>query len=229
MNYKYDEQIDPRIHIEAYIIAWLNMSVDEWVHLFVHTLDTIPKNWYTETELHKGSENWSLMIDGFNLTFEFESEYPGIGDALEVIRTKKIQDGPLPLYNQLDWVAQVKNVLECYNLAVDEDEEPHNVNIPESQGSHEVQGLKLEVPEIDENFKIKKINIGTEADPKFASIGYYWDDEIVGHIANLLQEYQDLFPTKFTKMKGILGDMGVMRIPLKLVIFLLQLFHSTDK
>ena len=48
-----------------------------------------------------------------------------------------------------------------------------------------------------------------------ASIGDYWDDEIVRHITDLLQEYQDLFPTKFIEMKGILGDMGVMRIPLK--------------
>ena len=31
----------------------------------------------------------------------------------------------------------------------------------------------------------------------------------------MLHEYQDLFPTKFTKMKGIVGNLGVMRIPLK--------------
>ena len=37
----------------------------------------------------------------------------------------------------------------------------------------------------------------------------------MGHIAELLQEYQDLFPDKFTDMKGILGDLSVMRIPLK--------------
>lgn len=37
----------------------------------------------------------------------------------------------------------------------------------------------------------------------------------MGYIADLLQEYKDLFPTKFTKMKGIIGDLGVMRIPLK--------------
>ena len=44
MNYKYDGQTNPRIHTEACINAWKNKSVDEWVHLFVHTLDTIPKN-----------------------------------------------------------------------------------------------------------------------------------------------------------------------------------------
>ena len=89
------------------------------------------------------------------------------------------------------------------------------MNIPESEGSHEVQGPKLEIHEIAKKVKTRKINIGTEEDPKLASIGDYWDDETVGHIAYLLQEYQDLFPTKFTEMKGIIGDLGVMRIPLK--------------
>ena len=31
----------------------------------------------------------------------------------------------------------------------------------------------------------------------------------------MLHDYQDLFPTKFTEMKGIVGDLGVMRILLK--------------
>ena len=38
---------------------------------------------------------------------------------------------------------------------------------------------------------------------------------MVGHIADFLCEYQYLFPTKFIEMKGIVGDLGVMRIPLK--------------
>ena len=63
--------------------------------------------------------------------------------------------------------------------------------------------------------KIKKVNIGTEETPKIASIGNYWDDKTIGQVANLLQEYQDLFPIKFEDMKVILGDLGVMRIPLK--------------
>ena len=33
-------------------------------------------------------------------------------------------------------------------------------------------------------------------------------------IMDLLHEFQDLFPTKFSEMKGILGDLGEMKIPL---------------
>lgn len=109
----------------------------------------------------------------------------------------------------------MESVMQCYNFAAKENENPRNVNIRESEGSSKVQGLVLEIPKIIEKVKTKKVNIGTKANPNMASIGDYWDDEIVGHIADLLQEYQDLFPTKFTEMKGILGDLGLMKIPLK--------------
>jgi len=63
--------------------------------------------------------------------------------------------------------------------------------------------------------KIKKVNIGTKEYPKFANVGDYWDDETVSKITELLREYQELFPTKFSEMKGIIGDLEVMKIPLK--------------
>lgn len=38
---------------------------------------------------------------------------------------------------------------------------------------------------------------------------------MVGKVVELLHEYQDLFPTKFSKLKGMVGDLGVMKINLK--------------
>lgn len=38
---------------------------------------------------------------------------------------------------------------------------------------------------------------------------------MVDKITELLYEYQDLFPTKFTDLKGIIGDQGMMKITLK--------------
>ena len=35
------------------------------------------------------------------------------------------------------------------------------------------------------------------------------------NITELLHEFQDLFPMKFSEMKGILGDLGEMKIHLK--------------
>ena len=37
--------------------------------------------------------------------------------------------------------------------------------------------------------------------PKYATIGDYWDEEMVSKVTELLHEYQGLFPTKFSEMK----------------------------
>ena len=49
----------------------------------------------------------------------------------------------------------------------------------------------------------------------FANVGDYWDEETMEKITDLLHELLDPFPTKFSEMKGILGDLGEMNIPLK--------------
>ena len=38
----------------------------------------------------------------------------------------------------------------------------------------------------------------------------------MSNITDLLHEFQDLFLTKLSEMNGILGDLGEMKIPLKL-------------
>jgi len=50
---------------------------------------------------------------------------------------------------------------------------------------------------------------------KFVNIGDYWDDATFDKVVDFLCEYQDLFPTKFSCLKGIIGDLGVMKIMLK--------------
>ena len=72
---KYTGESNPRSHIQACEQDWSDIPEDEWVHRFIHTLDTVPRNWYTETELHKGTTKWPLIIDSFLLTFTIESEY----------------------------------------------------------------------------------------------------------------------------------------------------------
>ena len=70
--------------------------------------------------------------------------------------------------------------------------------------------------------KFKKLNIGSTYIPKFTNIGDYWDDETIGKIMDLLHEFQDLFPTKFSDMKGIDRDLGEMKIPLKPIANLMK-------
>ena len=49
---------------------------------------------------------------------------------------------------------------------------------------------------------------------KFSNIKEYWDDETIEKITELLHEFRDLFPTKFSEMKGIVRDLREMKIPL---------------
>lgn len=51
MELLYDGVSGLVLHIQAYEEEWNDRSKDEWVHLFVHTLDSSPRYWYVETEL----------------------------------------------------------------------------------------------------------------------------------------------------------------------------------
>ena len=100
---KYTGESDPRSHIQTCQQNWSDIPEDEWAHRFVHTSDTVPRNWYTETELRKGTTTWPLMIDSFLLTFAFESEYPKVDQALQVIKSKIFEDCTISVQAQPEW------------------------------------------------------------------------------------------------------------------------------
>jgi len=109
-------------------------------------------------------------------------------------------------------------LLHCYHVAEEEDptkENPHNIQIPEVEGEREVEGPKLDYEYCLVPLKIKKVNIGIVENTKIASIGDYWDKQIVERITELLRKYSDLFRATFSKMKGLEGEIGDMKIPLK--------------
>jgi hypothetical protein len=91
-----------------------------------------------------------------------------------------------------------------------------DIQIEEVEGERDVEGPPIESEVISVPIKVKKVNIGTTEQPKMASIGDYWDEQTVESITELLCEYNDLFPTTFTEMKGIAGELGEMKIPLRL-------------
>jgi hypothetical protein len=78
-----------------------------------------------------------------------------------------------------------------------------------------VEGPSLALKVFSMPIKVKKVNIETNDNPKMASIGDYWDEQIVERIIELLHEYNDLFLTTFKEMKSIEGELGEMKIPLK--------------
>ena len=106
--------------------------------------------------------------------------------------------------------------MEYYNVIRKlDDDDPHDINIPESEGTCTGEGSCVSSDKFMNPLKIEKVNIGLLENPKFSNIRDDWDNENVGKIIDLLHEFQDLFPTKFSKMKGIVRDLGENKIPLK--------------
>ena len=106
--------------------------------------------------------------------------------------------------------------MECYNITSELDDDGLlEINIPESKDMHAVDGAGMSSDQFLSPLKIKKVNIGSSENQKFANIGDYWDDETVVKITDLLHQFQDLFPTKIFEMKGIVGDLGEMKIPFR--------------
>jgi hypothetical protein len=132
------------------------------------------------------------------------------------VRKKVFQEASsLPLEQEEDkWIVPLQKLQGCYKINVDEDDDPRKVKIIETERQRDVEGPGVEISFIGQPINIKKVNIGTENTPKFANFGDYWDVATIDKITELLHEYQDLFPTKFTDMKGIKRPMGEMRIPL---------------
>ena len=64
--------------------------------------------------------------------------------------------------------------------------------------------------------KIKEVHIELLKNPNFSNMRDYWDEEAVAKITDLLHEYQNLFPANLSKMRGIMGDLGEIKIPLRL-------------
>ena len=48
-----------------------------------------------------------------------------------------------------------------------------------------------------------------------AWIGDYWDNEKTTEIVNILKEFQDFFSRDYKDLKGLVQDMGEMKIDIK--------------
>lgn len=54
----------------------------EWVHIFYHTLDMIPMDWYLEIELFHGTAEWDILREGISMRFNLEDGFKCIDEAL---------------------------------------------------------------------------------------------------------------------------------------------------
>jgi hypothetical protein len=172
---RYTCQSYSKDHVRGCEEAWSNIPQEQWVHKFINTLDTTPINWYLQEELCLTTANWKGMTQNFVATFLFECQHPLLDQALQVVRQKVFEEAPsFPVEQEEDeWTAPLQKLQGCYNINADEDDDPRNVNIAETEGQRDIEGPGVKLPFIGQPIKIKKVNIGAEKAPKLASVGDY--------------------------------------------------------
>lgn len=67
---------------------------------------------------------------------------------------------------------------------------------------------------MDAKIKIKEVNIAKEGQPKMARIRDYWSEQQTTEIVELFKEYQDVFARDYKYLKGLVEEMGEMKINL---------------
>jgi hypothetical protein len=83
---KYDGQGALAENLEKCRTLWKMTPLEEWPHYFIHNLEGIPTNWYTDKELRRGTTTWMTLQQIFTVTFSFQHENPNIDAALKQIR-----------------------------------------------------------------------------------------------------------------------------------------------
>ena len=91
MTEKYNGKYDLCEHLARWTKAWGEEPQPQWVHVFCHTLDTIPMKWYLETKLCRGIAEWDMLKESFLLTFNFEDGFECIDEALQEIKLQYLE------------------------------------------------------------------------------------------------------------------------------------------
>lgn len=59
---------------------------EEWPHMFIHTLESIPNNWYTQLELQRETVSWEDLKANLINTFSPNEEDVMVDTTLQLIK-----------------------------------------------------------------------------------------------------------------------------------------------
>ena len=114
----------------------------------------------------------------------------------------------------------IRTVLKVETTDKEETDRMFATNFPATfsqfkEGSRPINESKA--PEwLDAKVKTREFDISNDDRPKMAKIGDYWSEEQTTEIVNLLKEFQDVFSWDCTYLKGLVHEMGEMKIDTKL-------------
>ena len=183
------------------------------MHAFFHTLDVMSQYWYVSAKLCRKITTSEELTVCFTHTFSFANSNRDVHNALQLIHDVVLKVVLVTYPMDPHAHRHMQSMMECYNVSggPKDGEGLWNINISKIEGTRDVAAPDVSMDPMNQPLKSRKVNIGIEENPKFASVGDYWDEETMTKIMNLLHEFQDLFSTKFSEMKGILGDLGEMK------------------
>jgi hypothetical protein len=118
--------------LEACRTLWKITPPEEWPHHFIHTLEGMPTNWYTDHELRKGTTTWRTLQQNVTVTFSFEHENPNIDATLKHIRgVIFIKEPKIELITKEKQRNKqiVKELLSCYHVKEENlnEDDPHDI------------------------------------------------------------------------------------------------------
>ena len=139
-------------------MAWELNPKEEWIHLFLHTLDEIPRKWYISTELQREITMWEELTVSFSHNFSFLNDDSIIHSALQHIRNIVLEIVPVALPAGLQETPVMTLLTKCHNVTRDpDDDDTLDINIPESEGMREVEGLGISSDQFLNPLKVKKV------------------------------------------------------------------------
>jgi hypothetical protein len=107
---RYTGQSCPKDHVQSCEEAWRIILQEQWVHKFINTLDTTSINWYLQVDLCLITADWEGMTQNFLTTFLFDSQYPSLDQALNIVRQKLFEESSSPPLEQEEekWTAPLQ-------------------------------------------------------------------------------------------------------------------------
>ena len=224
---KYRGNLDPSKHLEDCIKNWEKERIlkELWVHAFIHTLGTILQAWYIQVEIREKTSDWNAMATQFINNFSFKDVDQHMTETLYAIKRILFTPGQLSegcvdeMFLQYLYDIGSPEYMACDKVDAKPDKDGleglRHLTFEETEGERDIQESPAGEASHLLLMKLRNQYIGIEDKPKMASVGDYWDEQKTKDIFDLLQEYQDLFPSLVAELKGVKGDIGEMKIVLK--------------
>lgn len=76
--------------------------------MFIHTLEDIPNNWYTQLEMRQETIDWECLTKNCIATFSFEDEDVVVETAFQLIKEKVFEGVEKSEYFSPNWALFAK-------------------------------------------------------------------------------------------------------------------------